>query len=163
MDPDPDPGGPKTCGSGSATLLFSLDRYLSQSRGLPPSFSLASWLSQFRGLNPSCLWAPYRGLHSSFLLVSYLSQFWAIFLPALWLLIWASPGGLPPLSDWIVPDVTDCLRFFHWLLTWARPFFPVFAGFWYPANNICISLVLVLYTASLPPPPNWVWFDLLIC
>jgi hypothetical protein len=41
-------------------------------------------------------------------------------------------------------------------------FFPSFAGFWYPANNICISLVLVFFTASLPPPPNWVWFDLLI-
>jgi mRNA export factor len=24
MDPDPDPGGPKTCGSGSATVLSSL-------------------------------------------------------------------------------------------------------------------------------------------
>jgi hypothetical protein len=26
MDPDPDPGGPKTCGSGSATLEISINK-----------------------------------------------------------------------------------------------------------------------------------------
>ncbi len=102
MDPDPDPGGSKTCGSGSATLLFSLDRYLSQSRGLSPSFTLASWLSQFRGLNSSCLLAPYRGL----------------FLPSYWFPTWASSG----LSSFLLigslhePVQRVDSPLFHWLL-----------------------------------------------
>ncbi len=40
-------------------------------------------------------------------------------------------------------------------------FFQVSRAFGIPQKNICISLVLVFFTASLPPPPNWVWFDLL--
>ena len=32
--------------------------------------------------------------------------------------------------------------------------FPSFAGFWYPANNICISLVLVFFYSIVTPSPQ---------
>ena len=32
--------------------------------------------------------------------------------------------------------------------------FPSFAGFWYPANNICISLVLVFFYNIVTPSPQ---------
>ncbi len=42
MDPDPDPGGPKTCGSGSATLLKTLKKCLDRLIRYSIHFSLSS-------------------------------------------------------------------------------------------------------------------------